>query len=690
MSDQEKYHNRDRSWLSFNYRVLLEAKNKEVPLYERIKFISIYSSNLDEFFRVRIAALRTLMLIKNEKVRKELNTDPKPLLEELLEVIQKQQRELGDIFARDILPELKKNNIHLYRGEPPLEAHKQVIKHYFRTKVLSYLQIVFLDKGSNTFLDNKALYFALRLRTKGHAKQGDEIIFAHLNIPSGELNRFVELPAKDNYFYYIFLDDLIRLNLESVFPGYQIIDCYSIKITRDADLDLGDEYAGNLIEKIKKQLIKRKKGLPVRFLYDSAMPADFLTSLTDTLQVEESHLIPGGRYHNLNDLSELPNPKKPLLENSSLPLLAHIELDQYESIFEAIEGKDHILHFPYQSYDNVLRFFNEAAIDPLVVEIRVTIYRIAFNSFIANALISAAKNKKRVVVFVEVKARFDEANNLKWAQKIKEAGIKIIYSIPGLKVHAKVALVKRKTARGKIKRFCYLSTGNFNEVTAGIYADHGLLTSHRDICKELDALFRHLHRRKKVKPFEHLMVSQFNMQECFLDLIEKEIGFAKKGKQARIIIKLNHLEDPVMIDKLYEANKAGVKIELIIRGICCLLPGVKGLSDHIRVTRLVDRFLEHARVCIFSNNGKEQMFLSSADWMKRNLYRRIEVAFPVYDEAIKTQIQQIIDLQLQDTSKAVRLDRLGENQFIEDSEKEPVRAQTEIYKLLQSGEDSAI
>jgi polyphosphate kinase len=452
-------------------------------------------------------------------------------------------------------------------------------------------------------------------------------------------------------------------------------------MNRDEDLNIEDEYSGDLVEKIKKQLDKKGKGTPTRFLYDRDMPRYFLRFLTKTFDLKKEDLVAGGRYHNLNDLMKLPNPLKPDLEYPTLPPLEHPALDSSDSIFAAIEKEDQILHFPYHSYDNVLRFFNEAAIDPEVDSISVTLYRIANQSLIANALISAAFNGKKVTVFVEVKARFDEENNLYWAQKMEGAGIRIIYSIPGLKVHAKVALVIRKT--GDIKRgYAYLGTGNFNESTATIYADHGLFTTNQEIVEELGNVFRYLYKKKVKKDFEHLLVSQFNMKEKFLELIDKEIEAAKIGEKSGIIIKLNNLEQKEMIEKLYEASRAGVTVQIIVRGICCLTPGVEGLSENIKVMRIIDRFLEHARVFIFQNNGNEKIFLSSADWMHRNLDRRVEVGFPIYQANIKEEIKKIIDLQLNDNTKAVSIDRNQKNLPCGNGSEKPIRAQMDIYEWL--------
>jgi polyphosphate kinase len=685
-----RYFERDLSWLSFNYRVLMEAADASLPLYDRIQFMAIYSSNLDEFFRVRVASIRSLLQLNKPKINRELAYEPAVLLQEIYETVNKQQNEYGAILRNSILPVLKENGIIIYQNEPLTETLLQEVKHYFRSKVLSYVQPVLLNEAGarKPFLENRAIYFIVKLRLK-NTQEGEQNKYAHLNIPSDQLPRFVELSKIGGKHYFIFLDDIVRLNLGSVFPGYEVMEAYSIKLNRDAELNITDEFEGDLKEKIKNRLSQREIGPPARFLYDAAMPEDILEFLSETFDLSKEDLFPGGRYHNLYDLMKLPNPLSPDLQSAPLIPLMHLKLESVESVLEAMETQDYLLHFPYHSYDYILRFFNEAAIDPLVEEIKITLYRIAANSFIANALISAARNGKKVTVFVEVKARFDEENNLRWAEKMKKAGIDIIYSLPALKVHAKIALVNRRTADGELKRYAYLGTGNFNENTARIYTDHGLLTCHRKITKEMESVFEYLCGDKQKRHFKHLLVSQFNLQERFSEMIDREIRQAKRGEKASIIIKLNNLEDEKMIDKLYEASQAGVEVELIIRGICCLIPGVEGLSENIRITRLVDRFLEHARVFIFHNSGDTEVYLASADWMKRNLYRRIEVGFPVYDQTLKTELMEIINLQLQDTTKAVQLDTHQQNKAISAlPEQRLVRAQTDIYQWLQNKQDT--
>ncbi len=467
--------NRDISWLSFNGRVLEEAADTSLPIYERIKFLAIYSSNLDEFYRVRVAALRSLQKINKKKLNKKFDVDPDELIAEIKSRVGIQLEIFGDILRNGIQPELVKNNIHLiYNLSDIPESLIPELNSYFRSRILSYLQPIMLRPGKKTFLTNRSLYLILKLLSESD----HEIHYAIVNIPSPPLPRFFSTNS-GGYSHFIFIDDIIRLNLEYIFPGFTVSDAFSIKLNRDADLNIDDEFSGDLVQKMKVQLTKRNIGPSSRFLYDSAMTEDMLTAIMEASEIEEEELVAGGRYHNLHDLFGLPNPKAPDLQIKPWPSILKKELENTTSLFRKIEEKDIMLNFPYHTYDYVLRFFNEAAIDPRVKEIKTTFYRVASDSFIVNALMSAARNGKKVQAFIEVKARFDEENNLRWADRMKDAGIKITYSIPGLKVHAKAALIKRLDADGKLQSFAFLGTGNFNEKTAGIYADHGLLTSNR-------------------------------------------------------------------------------------------------------------------------------------------------------------------------------------------------------------------
>ncbi|MCV9388409.1 polyphosphate kinase 1 [Reichenbachiella ulvae] len=679
------YYDRDLSWLTFNYRVLKEAQSPDVPLFERLKFLAIYSSNQDEFFRVRVANLRSYIKLDKKKINKALDYDPKDLLKDIHLRVQEHLKEFTETLRYKVLLELEKNGVFILSPEQLNDDQKSACLYYFKTKVLSFLQpYIFGISSRDAFLNNRELYFALRIQNKFSGN----IDFACLNIPSNRLSRFFQLPSPNVQFHYIFLDDIIRMNLDFIFPDYDILECQSIKMNKDADLNIEDEFSGDLVEKIQRQIEKRNLGVPSRFLYDRNMSKDLLEYLKSAFDLMDEDLVSGAHYHSLFDFFQLPNPIGRSIEFEPLKPLRNRKIDRHRSIFSAIDEEDHMLHFPYHSYNYILQFFNQAAIDPHVSEIKVTFYRMASDSFIGNALMSAARNEKKVTVFMELKARFDEENNLRWAERMQKAGVKIIYSIPGLKVHAKVALVKKKTETGMIKNYCFFGTGNLNEKTASIYADHGLLTCDKDMGEELDDLFKFLYKRKEPGKFNSLLVSQFNIIDGFVARIDREIAHAKNGNEARIIVKLNNLEERGMIDKLYEASRAGVKIDMIIRSVCCLVPGVPGMSENIRIRRIVGRFLEHSRIVWFQNNGDDELYMGSADWMKRNLKSRIEVKFPIRNEELKNQVKELLKIQLKDNTKAVMLDQDINNIPIKKVKGQRLyNAQIDAYEIIKRWEE---
>ncbi len=685
--DESRYFNRDISWLSFNYRVLQEAMDPSLPIYERIKFLAIYSSNLDEFFRVRVGVIRHSLTISKEREKAEL------LLSQINEIVDSQQKEFGYVFRETVLPELERNGIRLILDGHFTKKQQSFLKQYYQEELIFHVQPILLVKNKVVpFLQNGSIYLlvALTSKRKKASKTGKSANtatkrrkYAILKIPSDVAKRFVELPAANSKFCITFLDDVIRFNMEEIFKGYDIEFAYSIKLSRDADLHIEDEFRGDLVEKVKKSLGKRKTGEPSRFLYDEKMPKDAVSFLKTTFKLKKNEMIAGGGYHNFYDFFKFPNPLSPALESfPRLPLrLPHF--DSFPSMFEAIKTKDWILHFPYQNYDYVLRFLNEASFDPKVFEIKATQYRVAPESGIVNALINAARNGKKVTVFVEVKARFDEESNMRFAQQMASAGVNIIYSLPGLKMHAKAILVSRESGnRRGVRQYGYLSTGNFNESTAKIYADHGYFTSTYEICDELTLFFKELEKRTNEISFQQLLVAQYNMVPRLHELIDREIKNAKNGKKANIVIKLNNLEDESMIDKLYEASIAGVTIEIIVRSICRVIPN-QTFSKNIRVRRIVDQYLEHARICVFYNGGEEEVYLSSADWMKRNLLHRIELGFPINDPTLKSELLEIIQLQLKDNTKARIIDEHLRN--IHPPKVGLIhRSQSETYELLKN------
>ena len=685
MENSYRYFKRDVSWLSFNYRVLLEAEDVSLPIYERIKFLSIYSSNLEEFYEIRVAEHRGVIMKKN--FVEESADEAEETLAAITREVNRQQRDYYRIFYERILPELNRQNIFLYQDEHPQPFHEAFVRDFFNEEVFPFLSPVMIQVGEiRTFIRDRRLYLVIRMVKKSKRQaEGPAYHYALMKIPFSKVPRFIELPPHEGKYYIMFIDDIIRANLQSVFPGYEIESCYSIKISRDADIYLEDEGKGNLLETIRKKVKKRKIGALSRFMYDQAMPADFLAFICDAFGIHPDDLVVGGRYNNLQDLSQLPNPAgKQLEQHPPLPMRVPY-LDEAGSIFKVIKKRDVMLHFPYESFDYLIRFLMEAAFDPKVDEIKITQYRVAENSAVINTLISAAQNGKKVTVFVELKARFDEENNMRTAERMEQAGIKIIYSIPGLKVHAKVAVILRKdNAQGAKRRdFAYLSTGNFNEKTAKVYADMALLTCQEEIITDINKVFAVLEGRLKSPTFHHLLVARFNMVPELQRMIQREIDHVKAGGKGYIILKMNGLHDQQMIDTLYRASEAGVEIDLIVRGICCLVPD-QSYSRNIRVTRLVDMFLEHARIWYFYNEGQDELFLTSADWMRRNLNRRIETAFPILDPEIKQEVIDILHLQLSDNVKACRLDGVLRNCFKRDeTTSAPVRAQLAIYDYLK-------
>ena len=564
---QMPYVQRDMSWLSFNHRVLQEAKDPLVPLLERIKFLAIYSSNLDEFFRVRVAQHRSLIRL-SKKTKKELDYNPKQTLRTLLKIVNDQQIEFSRIFMDEIIPALREHNIFMLRRLDLSKEQKAFVEAYFQDNLLPFVQPVILVKDRvRFFLNNAALYLTVSLQPKESYTSRTE--YAIVKIPSDFLPRFIELPSKNGRHELIMLDDIVRQSVSWLFPGYEIIDTYSIKLTRDADLYIDDEFTGNLIQKVKSSLQKRNVGPASRFVYDRTITKEFLGFLSDTFDLEKTDMLPEGRYHNNFDFFKFPDFGMNHLKNPVLPTLECKLLEDAEhDLFGKIGEKDRLLNFPYQSYAAVIRFFEDAAKDPLVTHIKLTQYRVAKNSQILQALMDAVENGKQVSIFIEVKARFDEEANLGWGEKLKKAGVHVNYSFPGVKVHAKLALVRRMESSGPAF-YAYLSTGNFHEGTAKIYSDFGLFTKDTRLTSEVARIFTYLETVKvPQQEFKHFLVGQFNLRSGIEKLIDYEIAQAKKGKAASIIIKINSIQDRPMIEKLYEASRAGVKIDMIVRGIC--------------------------------------------------------------------------------------------------------------------------
>lgn len=659
------FFNRDVSWLAFNERVLMEATRAGLPLMEKLRFLGIYSSNLDEFYRVRVPSY-------NKKYIAAQGTD---VPDKINAIIQRQQNFYGRFIREELIGEMSRNGFCFVYNTAIPPAVIEEIRNYFLVSVAAYLQVVNIDKDKDFFPLNNYLYKAV---FTGNAENLHGFI---LNIPSDHLPRFKRI-VQDEVTYLLFLDDIIEVCLDLIFPGTNVLASGNIKFTRDASLKLIENPALDTAGIIEKELGERDRGKATRFLYDPAITSSFIGLLRKYFGLKRSALVEGGRYHNLRDLGSMPLGNKNLEYPAREPI-RQISSSSTRSIEAILRDGDILVNTPYQSYETIFRFFNEASLNPDVTEIFITLYRIASDSRIAQALISAAKNGKHVVVVVELKARFDEANNIRWAKAMKAAGVRIIYSENDLKVHAKIALVKTKDDQ---KMFGLLSTGNFNETTAAFYTDHILITANREILIEVNEVFNKLvHERKirhAVKPaLEHLLVAQFNMYDRFSMMIGREIANAGDGYSAGITIKLNNLEEESLIRKLYEASNAGVKINLVVRGICRLVPGVKGQSENIVVRRIVDRYLEHGRIFIFENRGNKSIYLGSADWMTRNIFHRVEVCFPVYDTTVREQLLHIVALQLSDNVQAVQLNAELENQPVNNG-LSPGSSQSAIYDYL--------
>ena len=690
MESKYNYFKRDISWLSFNYRVLLEALDERLPLYERINFISIYSSNLEEFYKIRVADHKAVASGATESDEETVQS-ARELVEEINKEVTRQLDDRVRIYEEKLLPALRKNHIIFYQDRHVEPFHQQFIKDFFREEIFPYLQPVPVSKDKIvSFLRDNRLYLAIRVYPKKEGNEGTtsltesrQPLYFVMKQPYAKVPRFIELPSREKKHYLMFTEDIIKANLNLIFPGYDVDSSYCIKISRDADILIDDTASSaDLVAQLKKKVKKRKIGDVCRFVYDRGMPHDFLDFLVDAFHIQRDEFVPGDKHLNLEDLRHLPNPNKSLHSLEKPKPMKLTILDEKESIFNYVAKKDLLLYYPYHSFEHFIHFLYEAVHNPETREIMVTQYRVAENSAVINTLIAAAQNGKKVTVFVELKARFDEENNLATAEMMQAAGIKIIYSIPGLKVHAKVALIRRRGLNGeKIPSYAYISTGNFNEKTATLYADCGLFTCRPKIVADLYNLFRTLQGKEDPK-FTTLLVARFNLIPELNRLIDREIALADEGKQGRIILKMNALQDPAMIDRLYEASEHGVQIDLIVRGICCLIPG-QSYSRNIRVTRIVDSFLEHARIWYFGNDGKPKVFMGSPDWMRRNLYRRIEAITPILAPDLRDSLIEMLNIQLADNQKACWVDDNLRNIFKKRAPGTPaVRAQYTFYDWL--------
>ncbi len=665
--------NRELSWLCFNDRVLQEALDSKVPLIERMRFLGIYSNNMDEFYRVRVANLQRIFHLKKKNIA-GFNGNAEDLYKEIRKTVNKQQEKV-ELAYQQIVSELENDDIFHLSDKHLTKNQDDILSDFFHKELKHAIFPIILNK-KNAFprLRDYSIYLAVKISTKGKSNK-----YSLIEIPR-VLSRFFLLKEGDKQFF-ILIDDVIRIHLDEIFSIFinSKIEAFTFKFTRDADLDLDDDISTSFFDKIEKGLKQRKKGSPVRFVYDEKMPKDLLDYLLDALELKKGvNTIPGGKYHNFKDFIGFPDfGKQNLIFQKQIPS-KHFQLEKTHSLIETILKEDVLLYFPYQRFDYVVDLLREAAIDPFVKEININIYRVTKESQIMNALLAAIFNGKEVTVVMELQARFDEENNLYWSNRLRENGAKVIHGVPNLKVHSKLLQIKRIEDK-KIDYISYVGTGNFNEKTSKIYTDFGLLTSNPTISIEINKVFRLLENNLDRGQFRHLIVSPINTRRKIIKWIDQEIINAKKGLSSGIKLKLNNLTDEVMIEKLYAASNAGVKIELIIRGICCLIPGVKGMSENITAISIVDRYLEHARLMVFENAGEPLIFILSADFMERNLDYRIEVGVPILDKKIQAEILQVFDFQWRGSVKSRLLSKDFKNEYRK-NDLPPFHAQLETYK----------
>jgi len=676
-----RYINREVSWLSFNRRVLQEAENKSVPLIERFRFLGIFSNNLDEFFRIRVATLRR-SLEYEKKAKEYYGENPKRILNRLQRLVKDYQKRFDSIFL-DLKQELEKENIFIVDENKVTADQANYLKTFFEKEILNVLSPIMLNQVDHfPELKDMTIYFAVKMTHRQRLSKE----FAIIEIPTSDFSRFIELPTTNDNKYIILLDDVIRLCLDKIFSifNYDLFEAYTIKITRDAELDVDNDISESLLEKIAKGVKNRKKGDTVRFVYDSKISGDLLSYLIQKMNLDQyDTVMPGGRYHNFKDFIKFPNlGKKRLLYEPLKPVSIPV-LDKSKSILQVIKNRDLLLHYPYHNFAYYIRLLKEAAIDPSVKSIKITLYRVATESKVISALINAAQNGKEVTAMVELKARFDEKSNIYWSEKMEEAGVNVVFGLTALKVHSKMTLITREEGN-KLMRYASVSTGNFHEGNANVYTDITLLTSDGRITSEVDRVFTFLEHPYRVLPYRHLLVSPNHMRKRLMTLIDKEIEQASEGKPAYILGKINNLVDETIIDKLYEANNAGVKIRLVVRGVCALIPSLPGLSENIEVVSIIDRFLEHSRIFIFANGGNELCYISSADWMSRNLDRRVEVAAPIFDARLKDELKTVILYGLMDNQKARVIDENQSNKYKANDNRPPFRSQIELHKYYKN------
>jgi len=678
MPQKKVFINRELSWLSFNERVLQEAADPNVPLVERLRFLGIFSNNRDEFFKVRVASLKRIITL-GTKSKRMAGDNPNKLLEKINEIVKSQQKKFEETYL-DVRKEMEREKLHMINEKQLNAAQAHFVKNYFHEHVLPVISPIMLHNVSTfPYLKDKSIYLAVKLTSKNDEVDTE---YALIEIPTEELPRFILLPPEGDNKYMIILDDIIRYNLQDVFSIFKFdtFEAFTVKMTRDAELDIDNDLSKSFIEKISKSVEGRKQGQPVRFVYDEFIPQDMLRYITNQLELDkEDNLIAGSRYHNFKDFIGFPNIGDDHLVHEPLPPLSHERIKPQKSILEKIQEKDILLHVPYHKFSNFVNILREAAIDPQVETIYITLYRVGKKSRVINALINALRNGKKVVVVIELQARFDEDSNIYWSRILEEEGATILFGVKGLKVHAKLCLINKKLPNNIIQRYAVVSTGNFHEGNAKVYTDVLLLTADKRITGEVQKVFNFFDYTYRQYTYKHLLVSPLHMRRRIYNLIENEMRNAKEGKDAWIWVKINNIVDNDMARKLYEANNAGVKIKMIVRGICSVVPGIEGTSENMEAISIVDRFLEHSRIFVFCNGGDELYYLSSADWMTRNLDHRLEVACPIYDKDIQNEIKEMLEIQFRDNVKARIVSETQTNMYVSSNSPEKVRSQIAVY-----------
>jgi polyphosphate kinase len=683
MGSEKLYVEKELSWLSFNERVLQEAADKSVPLIERIRFLGIFSNNLDEFYKVRFASVKRRILIDREQ---GINSSYKHLLTRMQSKAFKLNESFETLYT-ELIKEMARRRIFLVNETQLDEPQKKWISKYFNKEVLPHITpwLVSDDADVLQYLKDEYAYIAVELKKDNHSK------YVLIEIPTDQLPRFIMLPEQKGKRRktIILLDNIIRYCLDDIFHGffdYEELNGYAMKMTRDAEYDLSHEVEHSLLEQMSEGLSQRLTAMPVRFVYEKEMPKDMLAFLCDKLKVSNyDSLLPGGRYHNFKDFISFPNVGRDYLENKPLPPMRSADFEGYKNHFDAIKAKDILLYYPYHTFDHVTELVRQASFDPKVLGIKINVYRVAKDSRLMHSLIHAVHNGKKVTVIVELQARFDEEANIEWSRILTDAGVRVIFGVPGLKIHSKLLLISRKVDDA-VEYYAHIGTGNFHEKTARIYTDFTLLTADPEITDEVHNVFGYIENPYRPVKFNHLIVSPRNSRERLYNIVDKEISFAKQGKRAEITLKINNLVDTGLIDKLYEANNAGVQIRMIIRGMCSLVPGIEGLSENIKIISIIDRYLEHPRVIISHNNGDPAVYISSADWMTRNMDYRIEVGAPIRDPRLKQRIIDIINIHFTDTVKARWIDKEMSNAYVARGNRKKIRSQIAIYDYIKNSE----